>query len=81
MAEAGFIKGEEALTRDTQMAPLFRGRIDPFSGQRAAVDQVMNGTPGDGEELGDLANFDKGRNRIFLVVLLFVIIGLSALLF
>ena len=37
----------------------------------------MDGGAGDGEQRGDIADFDEGRNGFFLTrVVLFVIIGL-----
>jgi hypothetical protein len=65
MAEAFFVKAEEAFSRDPQMAPLFRGGIDLRRGQVAAVDQIMDGASGNGEELGDIANFDQRRDGLF----------------
>jgi hypothetical protein len=71
MAEALFVEAEEAFPRDAQMAPrfrgrfTFRGRINLRRGQVAAVDQMMDGMAGDGEERGDIADLDEGRNRLF----------------
>ena len=65
MAKSFFIKAEEAFARDPQMIAPFFARIYSRSFQLAAVDQVADRTSGDGEELGDIANFDQGRNGIF----------------
>ena len=48
------------------MTPLFRGRVNFRRRQVAAIDQVMDGMAGDGKERGDIADFDQGRNGIFL---------------
>ena len=64
MAEALLVKGQEALPGDSQMLSLFRHRVDLRCGQVAAVDQVVDGMAGDGEERGDIADLDEGRNGL-----------------
>ena len=64
MAEALFVKTEQARPRDPQMPSLLPGRIDIGRGQVAAVDQMMNGMTRDGEEFGDIADLDEGRNGL-----------------
>jgi hypothetical protein len=72
MAEALLIKDEEAFSCDPQMASRFpgrlefRGRINLRRGQVAAINQIMDGTSGDGEELGNIADFDEGWNGLFV---------------
>jgi len=65
MAEALFVKAEEALPRDPHVLTLFRSRVDFRGGQVSAIDQVMNGMAGDGEKRGDIADFDQRRYGLF----------------
>jgi hypothetical protein len=65
MAKALFVESEEAVAGDAQVLADFGGGIDFGGLQIAAVDEVMNGMAGDGEEGGDLANFDEGGNGLF----------------
>jgi hypothetical protein len=65
MAEALLVKDQETFTSDPQMLSLFRPRVDLRCGQVAAVDQMVDGMAGDGEEVGDIADFDERRNELF----------------
>jgi hypothetical protein len=68
MAEAVSVKFEEAFPRDSQMvAPFFAG-IDSRPFQLATVDEVADGASGDGEEPGDIADFDEWRNGLFFLL-------------
>jgi hypothetical protein len=67
MAEALFVKVEQACPCDPQMVPPFFAWIYSRPFQIATVDQVTDGTSGDGEDRGDIADFDERRNGLFLV--------------
>jgi hypothetical protein len=64
MAEALFVKVEEAGPRDPQMVAPFFARIDSRPLQVAAVDEVADGTSGNGEELGNIADFDERGDEV-----------------
>jgi hypothetical protein len=66
MAEAFFVEIEEACPRDPEMIAPFFAWIDSRPFQFAAVDQVADGTSGNGEERGNNANFDERWNELFL---------------
>jgi hypothetical protein len=66
MSEALLVKVKQACPRDPQMVPPFFGWIYSRSLQFAIIDQVTDRTSGDGEEPGDIADFNEGRNKFFL---------------
>ena len=59
MAEALFVKSEEAGAGDAHMLPLFGVRIDFVSIRSPLSMQMMNSRAGDGEEAGDIPDFDE----------------------
>ena len=63
MAEALLVKDEQAFARDPQVGALGLVGRDFFPLEVAAVDQVMNRLPRDGEELGHFSNLEERRDR------------------
>jgi hypothetical protein len=63
MAEALFVKAEEAFAGDAEMATLLTlRRIDLGGIEVSAVNEVANGLPGRGEEFRNVAQFDERRD-------------------
>ncbi len=65
VAKALLVKVEQARARHPQVIALFARRIDLRGVEVAAIDQVMDRLAGNGEQRGNIANFDEGRNRWF----------------
>jgi ribosomal 50S subunit-associated protein YjgA (DUF615 family) len=66
VAEALLVEFQQARARHPQVLARLARRIDLGGVEVAAVDQMMDRLAGDRKQCGNIADFDEGRDRLFL---------------